>query len=38
MIPEDKFTPAKLIFFIAKKLFKINNNDEEIIKEFLETI
>lgn len=37
-IPENEFTPAKFIFFIAKRLWKINDNDEEIIQEFLNSL
>jgi len=35
LLPEDTFSPAKFIFYIAKRLWQINDDDRIIIDEFL---
>jgi len=38
MLPEFKFTPAKFIFYLSRKMWKSNINDIELVNDFIKTI
>ncbi len=35
-LPENVFTPAKLIFYLAKHMWNTSLTDEQIVQEFLD--